>query len=183
MKLAFLVLSAIAVGCGSNGSIRVSLTDAPAPASVKQVINTTNEVRVHDDNEPTGAGGDSTAGADGATGTGWVILCNSQQTFDLLQLTNGQTMPLCGGQAVEVVTGNISQIRLGVTSAQLVMTDGTTQPLDVPSGGSSGLKINVGRDVQKDQTLDIKLDFDASASLQQQGNGDWKLKPVLRVLP
>lgn len=183
MKLAFLVLAMVAVGCGSNGAVRVSITDDPAMGSVRQLLITTNEVRIHDDAEETSTGGDATAVADGATGHGWIVLCSSEQTFDLLQLTNGTTLPLCGGQAINVPAGRISQIRLGVKTAQLVLDGGATQDLDVPSGSSSGLKINVGRDVARDQTLDIKLDFDAAASLEQQGNGGWKLKPVLRVLP
>ena len=183
MKLSFLVLAVVAVGCGSNGAVRVTLTDDPAVGSVRKLLITANEVRIHDDGEQTATGGDTTAVADGATGNGWVVLCSGDQTFDLLELTNGRTMPLCGDQAITVPTGHVSQIRLGVKSAQLVMDGGATQDLDVPSGATSGLKINVGRDVPKDQTLTIKLDFDAAASLEQQGNGSWKLKPVLRVLP
>ena len=68
-------------------------------------------------------------------------------------------------------------------SAQLVLDGGATQDLDVPSGAQSGLKINVGQDVQKNATLELKLDFDANASLVQEGNGSWKLKPVLRLAP
>lgn len=67
-------------------------------------------------------------------------------------------------------------------SAQLI-TDTGTPDLKVPSGPSSGMKIDVSQDVAKDQTLQIKLDFVASESLVQQGNCDWTLKPVLRVLP
>ena len=54
---------------------------------------------------------------------------------------------------------------------------------DATFGPQSGLKINVGRDVQKNATLELKLDFDANASLVQEGNGSWKLKPVLRLAP
>ena len=183
MRFMFLALAAAAVGCGSNGAVRVTLTDDPAAASVKQLLVTVNEVRIHDSGEDTATGGDAGATADGATGKGWIVLCSTVQKFDLLQLTNGRTMPLCGNQSITVPTGRVSQLRLGVQSAQLVMDNGGTQDLSVPSGPSSGLKIDVQRDVLKDQTLEVKLDFDANASLVQQGNGSWSLKPVLRVLP
>src|SRR5437868_5904169 len=183
MKLAFVILAVVAVGCGSNGAVHVTLTDDPAVGSVRQLLITANEVRIHDDGEQTATGGDATAVADGATGSGWLVLCSGDQTFDLLQLTNGRTLPLCGDQAITVPTGRVSQIRLGVKSAQLVLDGGATQDLDVPSGPASGLKINVGQDVQKNATLELKLDFDANASLVQEGNGSWKLKPVLRLAP
>src|SRR5437773_2911397 len=94
MKTPLLLLAFVAIGCGSNGYVHVSLTDAPAVASVKQVRVTVNEVRIHDDGETTSAGGDASAQADGATGSGWVVLCSTEQTFDLLTLTNGATAPL-----------------------------------------------------------------------------------------
>ena len=176
-------MSALSIGCTHNGFVHVSLTDTPATGSVKQVLITVNEVRIHDDGESTSAGGDAAAQADGATGSGWVVLCSTEQTFDLLTLTNGASTPLCGNAKVEVATGHVSQLRLGVKSAQLVLDGGQTQDLAVPSGAQSGLKINVGRDVAKDQTLELKLDFDANASLVQEGNGSWKLKPVIRLAP
>ena len=179
----FLALAALAAGCGSNGYVHVTMTDDPAAGTVTQLMITVDEVRIHDDGDPSyAAGGDSGAQADGATGKGWVVLCNNEQTFDLLQLTGGKSLPLCGGQQAEVATGRVSQIRLGVKSAQVVV-DGVAQDLAVPSGAQSGLKIAFDAELQKDQVLEVKLDFDAQKSLVQQGNGSWSLKPVLRALP
>ena len=182
MRLGFLTLAAAIIGCGSNGSIHVSITDDPATGSVQKLLITVSEVRVHDDGDASSSTGDTGATNDGAVGTGWMVLCSTEQTFDLLQLTNGATLPLCGDESVTVPTGHVSQLRLGVKSAQLV-TDSGTQDLNVPSGASSGLKVDVNQDVTKDNTLDIKLDFNAAQSLVQQGNGSWSLQPVLRVLP
>lgn len=178
-SLSFAALAVLAVGCQNYGAIHVAITDDPATASVKQLVLTVNEVRVHDDGEDTATSGGPGATADGATGSGWVILCNDPQTFDLLQYRNGATLPLCGNQDVTVPVGHISQLRLGVASAQLVMDDGATEDLSVPSGPQSGFKIDVNQDVQKDQTLSIKLDFVADQSLVQQGNGGFSLKPVI----
>jgi hypothetical protein len=182
MRYGFLVLAAAAFGCGSNGSIHVTITDDPAVGNVQKLLITVDEVRVHDDGDESSTTGGTGATNDGATGQGWMVLCSNVQTFDLLQLTNGATLPLCNDQQVLVPTGHISQIRLGVQSAQLV-TDSGTEDLTVPSGANSGLKVDVNQDVTKDQALEIKLDFNAAQSLVQQGNGSWSLKPVLRVLP
>jgi len=182
MRFAFLALAAAAIGCGTNGAIHVTITDDPVAGTVQKLILTVNEIRVHDDGDASSSTGDTGATADGATGSGWIVLCTDVQTFDLLTLNNGVNLALCGDKQESVPTGHISQIRLGVQSAQLV-TDTGTQDLKVPSGPQSGMKIDVNQDVAKDQTLEIKLDFVASESLVQQGNGDWTLKPVLKVLP
>jgi hypothetical protein len=182
MKFLFAALAAAAVGCGSNGAIHVSITDTPATGNVQKVLITVNEIRVHDDGDPNGTPGGTGATNDGATGQGWLVLCNDVQTFDLLTLQNGATLPLCNNQQMSVPTGNISQLRLGVQSAQIV-TDTGTQDLDVPSGSNSGFKVDVNEAVAKDQVLEIKLDFNAAASLTQQGNGSWSLKPVIHVVP
>ncbi len=180
--LSALAISVLSIGCGSNGAVHVTLHDTPAVGNVTSVLITVDEVRIHDDGEATSTGGGAAATADGATGKGWIVVCSDVQTVDLLQLTGGKSTPLCGDRKVEVATGYVSQMRLGVKSAQIVV-NGATQDLDVPSGASSGLKIDVHRDVQKDQTLELSLDFDAKASLVQDGNGAWHLKPVLRLSP
>jgi uncharacterized protein DUF4382 len=185
---------AAAVACGgSNGTIKVSLTDAPSDlANVSQVNVTVDEVRVHDEAASTAADGGPDAASDGVDGRGWVVLCSEQRTYDLLGLTNGRFAPLCtqaladGGSeaaAISVPAGRISQVRLHVVSAQLVFNDGTAPvSLTVPSGATSGLKIDVGQDVPGGGTLDLKLDFDAAASITKQGTGTYTLRPVLRVV-
>lgn len=68
------------------------------------------EIRVHDDGDASSSTGDAGATADGATGSGWLVLCSDVQTFDLLQLTNGVNLALCNNQQMSVPTGHISQI-------------------------------------------------------------------------
>jgi len=75
-------------------------------------------------------------------------------------------------------------VRLHVVRAQLVFNDGTpSTDLKVPSGSTSGLKIDVNQTVPKGGTLDIKLDFDAAQSIHKLGNGKFLMQPVIRVLP
>jgi hypothetical protein len=185
----------LAAACGgSNGTIKVSLTDAPSDlANVSQVNITVDEVRVHDEAASSAADGGPDAAGDGVDGRGWIVLCSEQRTYDLLGLTNNRFAPLCtqaladGGSdaaSISVPAGRISQVRLHVVSAQLVFSDGTAPvSLAVPSGATSGLKIDVGQDVPAGGTLDLKLDFDAAASITRQGTGTYTLHPVLRVVP
>ena len=89
-----------------------------------------------------------------------------------------------GAHEVEVPAGNVSQVRLHLTRAQLVFNDGTPPTdLAVPSGSTSGLKILVNRSVPAGGPLEIKLDFDAAQSIDREGNGTYRMQPVIRVLP
>ncbi len=195
IRFALLSLVAGAVGCGGgSGQIKLSLTDAPADlVNVSQVNITLDEIRVHDDASSSVPDGGPNAAQDGVNGPGWIVLCTDTQTVDLMQLTNGRFTPLCtqaaadGGmesRPIDVPAGRISQLRLHLVSAQLVFNDGTPPAsLTVPSGSTSGLKINVDRDVPKGGVLDLKLDFNAASSINKQGNGTYTLTPVLSVLP
>jgi len=190
-----LVFALVAVvGCGGSGQIKVSMTDAPSDlTNVSQVNLTIDEIRVHDDASSSVPAGGPAAAADGVDGAGWLVLCTNVQTVDLMQLTNGRFTPLClqavadGGmewRPIDVPAGRISQLRLHLTSAQLVFTDGTpSATLTVPSGSTSGLKINVDRTVPSGGVLELKLDFNAASSISKQADGTYRLSPVLTVLP
>ena len=190
-----LVFALVAVvGCGGSGQIKVSLTDAPSDlTNVSQVNITIDEIRVHDDASSSVPTGGPAAAADGVDGAGWLVLCTNVQTVDLMQLTNGRFTPLClqpaadGGmesRPIDVPAGRISQLRLHLTNAQLVFNDGTpSASLTVPSGSTSGLKINVDRTVPSGGVLELKLDFNAASSISKQADGTYRLSPVLTVLP
>jgi Domain of unknown function (DUF4382) len=194
-RFVLLCLAAGAVACGAgSGQVKLSLTDTPADlVNVSHVNITLDEIRVHDDASSSVPDGGPNAAQDGVDGPGWIVLCTDTQTVDLMQLTNGRFTPLCtqatadGGiesRPIEVPAGRISQLRLHVVSAQLVFNDGTPPAsLTVPSGPTSGLKINVDQDVPKGGVLDLKLDFNAASSINRTGTGTYILTPVLSVLP
>jgi hypothetical protein len=190
-----LVLAVLAEACSGTGQIKASLTDKPTDlANVKSVLITIDSVRVHDDAAsafdagPVADAGVATDGGvlsddDGTSGSGWIELCESTagETFDLMTLTNGVTTPLCQGRVLTVPSGKVSQVRLHVVAAKLVMTDNTEHQLTVPSGSQSGLKINVDEEIPSGGTLDLKIDFVASDSIVADGNGSYSLKPVIKI--
>jgi len=200
MRTSSIVLFAsfLTAACGGSatGQLKISLTDAPTDlANVDQVNVTFDEIRVHDDASaslPAAGAPDAGAAEDGSDGSGWIVLCTEKKTVDLLALTDGRFTPLCsqpgadGGMElpIEVPAGNISQVRLHLVRAQLVFKDGTpSADLTVPSGSTSGLKVDVNQTVAKGATLEIKLDFDAAQSIHKLGNGKYLMQPVIRVLP
>src|SRR5215510_11584993 len=194
MRLILLATALTVVGCGGTGQIVVTMTDAPvSDPNVKNVFVTYDELRIHSEATQSVPNGGPDAHADGVDGPGWIVLCSETRTVDLLALLNNVFTPVCtrtaadGGLEAAPITvpaGRISQLRLHVTSARLTFLNGSPdQTLTIPSGSSSGLKINVQREVPSGSTLELKLDFDAGASLTKLGNGTWRMGPVLRVLP
>lgn len=163
---------------GSEGTLRMSITDAPA-CGYDEVNVTIEKVRVHQS---------SSAGEDDA---GWSeITLNPAKRVDLLSLTNGVLEEL--GET-SLPAGTYTQLRLvlaangGATpfANSIVLSDTKAEiALDTPSGQQSGLKLNANIEVPAGQIADVVLDFDACKSVVQRGNsGRYNLKPVISVIP
>lgn len=161
-------------GCGGGGGgtspspsgtgVQIRLTDAPG--NFQHVYVTISGVSVVD-------------------GSGGIQTVNSQaQTLDLLALQNVDRVI---GTA-NLPAGSYSQIRLKVTSAQVVDSTGKTSPLTVPSGAQSGLKLVDDFTITPNQITSILLDFNAAQSVVTTGNSHaangvrYLLKPVIKVV-
>jgi hypothetical protein len=189
-SLAWLMASLLAVlvtGCGGNGSssangsnsapgsIRVSLTDAPA-CGFDEVNVTVTKVRAHQSSTASDHDG------------GWTdITLNPARKINLLNLTNGVFDGL--GEA-PLAAGHYTQLRLVLdpnTSNNLVNsvvpTGGVETALKTPSAVQSGIKLIHEFDVVSGQRVDLMLDFNACKSIVKRGNGTYALKPVIKVLP
>jgi len=109
--------------------------------------------------------------------TGWVNLNTNAGVYNLLGLQNGLDTLLASGN---IPTGTLQEVRLVLGSDNSIKIDSTMYPLTIPSGSESGLKIKVGK--RLNTNLDsLAIDFDAALSILQTGNGEYKLKPVLKI--
>jgi hypothetical protein len=188
LSCAALLMAAFLVACGSSddggsaaGTMSVSLTDAPA-CGFDQVNVTVSKVRVHQ----------SSSADDKAAG--WTdITLDPPKKINLLDF-NDPTKPIhvepLGLTPLE--PGHYTQLRLvlvpntgSLPLANSVVLSGTTDeiPLDTPSGVQSGIKLIHQFTVNSGQRVDLLLDFDACKSVLQTGNGKYKLKPVIKVIP
>jgi len=134
---------------GGTGVLRVRLKDAPYPySSIAAAEITVESVEVHINN------GFETLPVDGAP-----------VSINLLDLQNGVTELLVDR---EVPAGNLDQIRLIISSAEVTLSDARVFNLVIPSGESSGLKVFVNPAVAIiDQlTTELLLDFDVSQSFE-----------------
>jgi hypothetical protein len=163
IAISMLAVSGIFYACSKSDdagtTLKVKMTDNPFNA---QEINVDlREVRVN-------YRGDS---------TDWSTLTTNARVYNLLGLQNGVDTLIASGN---VPGGNLGEIRLILGSNNTIKINNVVYPLTIPSGSESGLKIKVNRKLNAN--LDsLLIDFDAALSIHQAGNGDYMLKPVLKI--
>jgi hypothetical protein len=152
---------ALACSKSGQGQLAVQLTDAPAP--VDEIWVNVTSVRAHD------------------TTSGWTTISSTPVSVDLLKLQN-YALPL---GIANLPPGKVTQIRLVVApSGNHVVVGGVEQPLVVPSGTESGIKILGPWGIDSCEQTTVTLDFDGNKSIwyHPTGQGDsWILRPVIRT--
>ncbi|HSH66504.1 MAG TPA: DUF4382 domain-containing protein [Bacteroidia bacterium] len=148
-----------------NSAIKIKLTDAPA--NYLEVNVDIKQVRMH-------------ISDDSSNTDGWIDLPTNAGIYNLLDLQNGIDTTVVDSTLVP--GGKVSQVRFVLGPNSSVMTsDSVLHDLKVPSGEQSGLKINVHKTIPAGQTLHLVLDFDAEKSVHEKGNGDFSMKPVIKI--
>ena len=207
--LSVLGLSAALLSCGTTGNgmfsggtgtINVSLTDPPSCAfpngNFTHVYITVRSVQAH-----------TSATADDNS-SGWQELApqlaNQPMQIDLFAGGSNSCLLTSLGSNASLPAGNYQQIRLLLTANSggsgptpetnnctgqgfncVVLHDGTIHELDLSSQANTGLKIPPGQivggpiSVGAGQDVDLNIDFNACASIIQEGTGQYRLKPVL----
>ncbi|MBO6587183.1 MAG: DUF4382 domain-containing protein [Gracilimonas sp.] len=162
--------------------MKISLTDAPAAydevnIEIRQVLVNQDE----DAEDPDSNGEENDEGEEdgGAEDNGWYSILDDSMTVNLLDYQNGNTLEL--GET-ELEAGQYNQIRLILGDNNNVVIDGETYNLSTPSAQQSGFKLLVNATVEEDQVYELVIDFDASQSIVETGNGNYILKPVLRTV-
>lgn len=142
-----------------EGYMTVKMTDAPADyLAVKVDITGFN---VHTESK------------------GWINVPIKAGIYNLLELQNDITVVLADRFTMPI--GRVSQVRFVLGSHNTIVTTTGEYDLKVPSGMESGLKINVDETIENNEHIAITLDFDAKASVVENGVGDFILKPVIKV--
>jgi len=172
------VLSLIIIGCESSdqgigdtgkgtGSVALLLTDAPIDDFDKFLI-TVSEI--------------SLLGDDGS-----VSLFSGNETIDLLDLNSHSDL---FSLTTNIPAGNYYKVRMQVSNPKLLVLDMDGNILDdetvVPKmGGNGKLDLNPRGEIviTAGQTLALQLDMDAQKSIHliQNGNGDYRFRPVVFI--
>src|SRR5260370_4029275 len=207
--LALVGLAAVLVSCGGYssftsaggmGTINVSITDPPSCAfpngSFRHVYVTIRSVQAH-----------TSATADDNS-AGWQEiapqLASQPMQIDLFAAGSNSCLMTMLALNTPLPAGNYQQIRLLLVphaggsgpfpatnhcNSQafncVVLSDGSVHQLDLSSQANTGLKIPPGQIVGgpislgAGATVDLNIDLHACASIIRQGNGQYRLKPVL----
>jgi hypothetical protein len=177
-----------------NLAVSDPATCSAPPGAFSHIFVTITDVQIN-----------ASAGA-GDNDPGWIDLTpnlqQSPQQVDLLGQANNQCFLAMLGSAIELQPGSYQQIRIVLASdsttvkasqcgstANCVMlsSDSTPQPLLLSSQSNTGLKIPSGQIaggqfvIAAGETKDLDIDFDACASIVTEGNGQFRLKPVLHA--
>ncbi len=200
------VASFLAVACSNSGTsatsgmatVNVQLSDpatCEAPAGVfSHVYVTITDVQA------------SVSASAGASDSGWVDLTpnlsKSPQQIDLLGQANNQCFLATLGDSQQLQAGSYQQIRIMLASnstsvsnnacgnsANCVVlgSDNSVHELQLSSESQTGIKIPSGQiasgafTIAAGQTKDLDIDFSTCESIVQEGNGQYRLKPVLHA--
>ncbi len=202
--LIFLV--ACSSGSGSGGAttakVNVSFSDPPTCSSstggaYNHIYVTIKDVKIHQ------------SAMAGPNDSGWIDLTpnlsSAPMQVDLLGLANNQCFLAMLGSNTEIQPGNYQQIRVylsdqsdagKITNNQcsgnnlncvVLAADNSIHPLQLSSETQTGIKIPSGQlaggkfTVAAGEVKDLNIDFDGCASIVIQGNGQYRLKPVLHA--
>ena len=188
----------VLVSCTDNndknsdyGRLSVNLTDAPFPHDLVAEANVTIfkiDARYKGDmdiNSEIEDNLDSSMTTEEKSS--FVVLMEDEMEVNLLELTNGVTKNLVD---LDVPVGIYDLVRVYVKGVNVVLTDGSTFDLKVPSGEQTGIKIFIkpGLVVEGGLSADLLLDFDVSKSFVAKGGGSkfenitgFNFKPVIKA--
>ena len=135
------------------------------------------------------------AGDDDGDEGEWIILrdwSNENESelpvFDLMKLQDVSELLVDGS----FDAGKYTQLRLFVTKASVLIETkskesklievGTNgEPVEIPSGDQTGIKLIHPFEIIEGGETELTIDFDAEKSIIKTGNGNYKLKPTIKV--
>ena len=156
------VLTLVAIACKkeSEGSTRLRIRMTDAPTALEEVNVDLQQVNIK-------FASDSTS---------WIPMQTKAGVYNLLGLQNGLDTLIAEGT---YPYGKVQEIRLVLGSNNSIKEGGELQPLTIPSGSESGLKIKVNKSLST--SLDsLLIDFDAALSVKKETSG-YKLRPVVKL--
>lgn len=174
--LGMIVLAGVALcGCSGGsltgtvdgfGHLEVHLTDAPLDMSdVSNVFVTITDALVYPGIE----------GMDEGEEPAPTPLMTTPREFDLLTLMGGITDLLAEGM---IPAGFYERVRLEVSDARVVFTDGREEPLKIES---HKVDVVIPFELKEGDDMALLLDFDAEASVKvtPTGSDEYILRPVV----
>lgn len=156
-----LILSALFSSCSSKEEaeslVRIRLTDSPAP--YEEVNIEITGVRIQTDAD------------------GWISIPVDGGIYNLLAYSN-DTLKL---GSIVFKSSNIRSVQLQLGGQNTVKTGGSIHALSLSDNDAEKLTVNSSAEVVGGLPYDVIFDFDAEASVIENSNGTYRLKPSLKV--
>jgi hypothetical protein len=205
LAIAWLVIGCGGGGTSSQmsgtqtGTVMVSISDPPScknpNGSFAHVYVTIQSVQAHiDPNATDSSSGWQDLAPQLANQAMQIDLFSTVQTNCVLAQLGSADLPVGSYQQIRLllVANSASGVGTPPTNACagngfncVVLSDGTIHELELSSQANTGLKIPPGQivggpiQVAAGQSVDLNIDFNACASIVQEGNGQYRLKPTL----
>ena len=164
---------------GGTGRLSVALTDSSC-GSYSAIYVTIDEVQVNKS-----ANGNS----------GWQTVATPMKTYNLLKLINGVTEVLGDDKLeagvyhqIRLIIGKIAESENNINGVPhpyanyVVFDDGSDEPLKIPSGYNTGIKLVHNFEVEENSSVELLLDFEACKSVVETGGGKYLLKPTIKII-
>jgi hypothetical protein len=182
------------------GTVNVSISDPPScktpNGSFEHVYITVRSVQAHiDPNATDNSSGWQELAPQLASQPMQIDLFSTAQTNCVLAQLGSASLPVGSYQQIRLLlvsntlTANASAPSTNACAGNgyncVVLADSSIHQLDLSSQANTGLKIPPGQivggpiQVSAGQTVDLNIDFNACASIIQEGNGQFRLKPTL----
>ena len=175
LLLASAVSAMALTGCGGDDSssdgkakLSVGMTDAPVDGAAEVWVQFSGVTLIRGDGEAE-----------------TTFTFDEPKRINLLAYQHGEIYPLLENE--EIDAGEYSQIRLlvdteGDLDTVIVLDGGATFELTIPSGAQTGLKLVSGFTATAGGEVNFTLDFDLRKSVTLTGNGEYKLRPTIRII-
>lgn len=196
--LTLLLAAASLAGCtasAAKGSASVYVKDAPSDDFDEVHVVFTDVLVKAEGNEHDDGQGDDDRGAEDGQGNGddadgadeqgaqpddgegpeWTTVFHDDQGVDVDLLSANGTKAAFLGES-DLPAGEYEGLRVVVKEAYGIQ-NGTRVPIALSSGV---LKVQHDFEVGEDRETRLVLDFDVDRSLVQEGDGDWRMTPVLK---
>lgn len=155
-----------------KGRLEIYLTDssenykANDPETYSEVNITISGIKVH------------LAGEDGGEWIECGLIGERDIEYNLIDLKD--TLILLSNE--DLKTGKYTQVRLFITNPNILLYEGVEViTLVIPSADQTGIKLIHPFEIIKNGTIELTIDFDAEKSIVKTDNGEYILKPVIKV--
>jgi len=123
------------------------------------------------------------AGVDEEAEGEWIVLKEwaegEEPQFDLITLQDVSELLVDGS----FDAGKYTQLRLFISEVSVLVEGGASEePVEIPSVYQTGIKLIHPFEIVDGEETVLTIDFDAEKSVVKTGNGEYKLKPVIKVI-